>query len=109
MTRPAGAIFAFLPKAAQPASEVIRQVYTFSDTSGGVALGTFGIASSKPARQRADLHLAGRRLLSAQLLTGSGAAGQRPAPAAPGSGWRGQSSPGTSSPTIIPPPRLQLR
>jgi hypothetical protein len=43
------AIFAALPKAARPVNDIIRQVYTYGDTTGGLILTPiFGIAGSNP-------------------------------------------------------------
>jgi hypothetical protein len=49
------AIFADIPKAARSAHELIRQVYTFGGSTGGLTLApSFGIASSNPASLAED-------------------------------------------------------
>ena len=43
------AVFADIPKAAQSVHELIRQVYTYAGSTGGITLApSFGIASSNP-------------------------------------------------------------
>lgn len=42
------AIFADIPRVAQPVNLIVRQVYTYDETTGAVVLSTYGIAGSNP-------------------------------------------------------------
>jgi hypothetical protein len=51
---PGSALFAFAKKPAPTATQVIRLVYTFDGTTGGITTGTFDTASSTPASDAED-------------------------------------------------------
>jgi hypothetical protein len=51
---PGSALFAFAKKPAPTATQVIRLVYTFQGTTGGITAGTFDTSSSTPAANAED-------------------------------------------------------